>query len=26
VPELPDIAQELKKAPADVHRGGEPVC
>jgi hypothetical protein len=26
VPELPDIAQELKKAPADVHREGEPVC
>jgi hypothetical protein len=26
VPELPDIAQELKKAPADVRREGEPVC
>jgi hypothetical protein len=26
VPELPEVAQELKKAPADVRRGGEPVC
>jgi hypothetical protein len=26
VPELPGIAQELKKAPADVRRDGEPVC
>jgi hypothetical protein len=26
VPELPDIAQELKKAPANVRREGEPVC
>jgi hypothetical protein len=26
VPELADIAQELKKAPADVRREGEPVC
>jgi hypothetical protein len=26
LPELPDLAQELKKAPADVRREGEPVC
>ena len=26
LPELDDIAQELKKAPADVHRDGKPVC
>ena len=25
VPELPEISQELKKAPADVRRNGEPV-
>jgi hypothetical protein len=26
LPDLPDIAQDLKKAPADVRRDGEPVC
>jgi hypothetical protein len=26
LPGLADIANQLKNAPADVHRGGDPVC